>query len=361
MENQQKIGGQRVSNLELYRSIVMILIVAHHFVVNSGVINRMYAIPFSTNSVFLFIFGAWGKTGINCFMLITGFFMCKSNITIKKFIKLVAEVLFYKIVIALIFIITGIGTIKDIIDAFLIVRTIDKNFTACFLMFYLLIPFINILLKNINKTQHVKIMAILAFMYVVCGTIPKFNVSFNYVSWFVFIYLVAAYLRFYVTKEHKWGIMTLGFIILAIVSILVCLLIGQKYDKQIAYAFVSDSNTFLAFAISVCSFMYFKNLKIGYSKLINTIGGSTFGVLCIHANSDTMRDWLWKCFLNVSSAYDFAFGKLVLFSICSVIGIFIVCIVIDVVRKKYLERWFMEWIENTKVYAKLVTSNYDEK
>lgn len=60
--------------------------------------------------------------------------------------------------------------------------------------------------------------------------------------------------------------------------------------------FVSDSNTVLALAISICSFMCFKNLKIGYSKLINTIGGSTFGVLLIHANSDVMREWLWKSF-----------------------------------------------------------------
>lgn len=33
-------GGQRDSNLELYRIIVMFLIVSHHFVVNSGVLEK---------------------------------------------------------------------------------------------------------------------------------------------------------------------------------------------------------------------------------------------------------------------------------------------------------------------------------
>lgn len=103
-------GGQRDSNLELYRIIVMFLIVSHHFVVNSGVLEKMYENPLSVNSIFLFLFGAWGKTGINCFMMITGYFMCKSKITLEKYVKLLCEVIFYNVVIAFIFAITGYGT-----------------------------------------------------------------------------------------------------------------------------------------------------------------------------------------------------------------------------------------------------------
>lgn len=65
------------------------------------------------------------------------------------------------------------------------------------------------------------------------------------------------------------------------------------------------------------------------SRVINTIGGSTFGVLCIHANSDTMRKWLWGTVLNVKGAYSLPFGNLVLFSVISVFGVFEVCLIID--------------------------------
>ena len=133
----------------------MLLIVAHHFVVNSGVTDVMYKNQLSANSVFLFLFGAWGKTGINCFMLITGYFMCKSNITLKKYVKLISEVLFYNIVISLLFLVFGIGSIKDVLEGLLIVRNVNSgNFIACFLVFYLFIPFHNILLQNINENQH---------------------------------------------------------------------------------------------------------------------------------------------------------------------------------------------------------------
>lgn len=82
----------RNSNLELYRIIVMLLIVAHHYVVNSGLITVMEETPLSARSIFFYLFGAWGKIGINCFVLITGYFMCKSQITLQKFMKLLLEV-----------------------------------------------------------------------------------------------------------------------------------------------------------------------------------------------------------------------------------------------------------------------------
>ena len=75
---------RRSSNLELFRIITMLLIVAHHYVVNSGLTatdGPIFSNLLSWKSIFLLLFGAWGKTGINYFVLITGYFMCKSNIT----------------------------------------------------------------------------------------------------------------------------------------------------------------------------------------------------------------------------------------------------------------------------------------
>lgn len=153
------VAKKRDSNLELFRIITMLLIVAHHFVVNSGLIDDgvIYSSPFSVNSIFLLIFGAWGKTGINCFLLITGYFMCKSHITINKYIKLLFEIYFYKIVISCIFWITKYETfsVKSLLLTLLPFKNIEHNFTGCFLLFYLFIPFINIHYKKpFRKTAY---------------------------------------------------------------------------------------------------------------------------------------------------------------------------------------------------------------
>lgn len=62
----------RNSNLELYRILLMLAIVAHHYVANSDLMPILESEQLSFKSAFFLLFGMWGKTGINCFVLITG-------------------------------------------------------------------------------------------------------------------------------------------------------------------------------------------------------------------------------------------------------------------------------------------------
>lgn len=142
--HQKMHRGIRNSNIELFRIISMLVIVAHHYVANSGVINEIVGITEpQLKDYFLLIWGWGGKTGINCFVLITGYFMCKSQITAEKFIKLLAEVEFYNIIIYAVFCLTGYTTFawKAFLDRIILFKSISDGFTPCFLLFYLLIPF----------------------------------------------------------------------------------------------------------------------------------------------------------------------------------------------------------------------------
>ena len=88
--------------------------------------------------------------------------------------------------------------------------------------------------------------------------------------------------------------------------------------------------------------MYFKNLKIRYSPLINKIAASTFGVLCIHANTSTMRKWLWVETLKNTQVYYESGINIVLHAIISVIAVFCICTVIDLLRIQLLEKYFIK-------------------
>lgn len=341
--SEMPVAKKRDSNLELFRIITMLLIVAHHFVVNSGLIDDgvIYSSPFSVNSIFLLIFGAWGKTGINCFLLITGYFMCKSHITINKYLKLLFEIYFYKIVISCIFWITKYETfsVKSLLLTLLPFKNIEHNFTGCFLLFYLFIPFINILIKNLSEKQHISLIIVLFLTYTVIGTVKR--VTFNYITWFSVVYIISAYIRLYPKKffnSSKIVWFMLASIFLSVASVIGCIWISNKTNRNIAYYFVTDSNSFLPLITSVTAFLFFKNLKIKYNGLINAMGASTFGVLLIHANSETMRKWLWTDLLKSTEHFSSDFMPLYAF-IC-VIAIFIVCCIIDQLRIKFLEKPF---------------------
>ena len=121
ISNRQELDSipikNRESGLELFRIITMLLIVIHHYVVNSGITSYLQLSQAPTKFFFFYCVGAFGKTGINCFVLITGYFMCRSKITLRKFLKLFLEVMFYKITITLAFVIfqPGQWTLRSVI------------------------------------------------------------------------------------------------------------------------------------------------------------------------------------------------------------------------------------------------------
>jgi len=181
----------------------------------------------------------------------------------------------------------------------------------------------------------------------VIGTFPMFNISINYVFWFGIIYILAAYIRLYpshIFENRKlWRRTTIISILVGIISIFICLQFGQPYY------FLVDSNKILSVVFALSSFLYFKNLRIKYSKLINIIGGSTFGVLLIHANSDAMRTWLWKDFIDCIGHYQLPIIQLIGYSIGCILSIFIVCIIIDRIRIKLIEGSFFKWFDKLNI------------
>lgn len=347
----------RDSNLELFRIITMLLIVAHHYVVNSGLTapdGPIFAEPLSSDSLYLLLIGAWGKIGINCFVLITGYFMCKSEITATKFFKLLFEIMFYKIIIGLIFIISDYQTFewKSFLKLFVPITSVKHDFVGCFILFFLFIPFLNVLIKNLDERKHIYLLIMCSLTYILFGTFHR--VEMNYVSWFMALYIISSYIRLF---PKKWmsnlkfcGLILLLMVIMSVISVLVCAWLGVRMDKNVPFYFVTDSNALLAILTGVFAFLFFKNLKLPYNGFINAVASTTFGVLLIHANSDTMRQWLWKDTLDNVGHYGMS-----LYVICCVVGVFAICSMIDYLRIKLIERpFFCFWDRKCATIERLI-------
>lgn len=348
--------NKRNSSIELFRIITMLVIVAHHYVVNSGITNVIAENDLSWKSLFLLVFGWGGKTGINCFVFITGYFMCKSNITLKKFLKLILELEFYNIVIYMIFVLTGYAelSIGTIIKTILPIYGIGSGFTHSFLVFYLLIPFVNILVHGMNEKQFQKLILLSITVFTILPTFCFVNITMNYVIWFVILYLCAAYVRICPKKIFDntkiWKIATIVLILLSWASVIVGAYVSRMLGGDITYYFVNDSNKILALSTAVSGFMCFKNLEIGYNKWVNKIAASAFGVLIIHSNSDVMRKWLWQDVVQSVKFWDSNY--IVIHAIVSVLLIYIICTCIDAVRIEMIERPFFVWFDKIESKGK---------
>lgn len=190
-------------------------------------------------------------------------------------------------------------------------------------------------------------------VYVILPSFARANVVFNYVTWFSILFIIASYIRLYPkdwfsNTKITWMLMVVS-LILSWGSVAVLATLSRMVGKNIgiSYFFVSDSNKVLALATGVSAFLFFKNIKIGYNKIINTIAASTFGVLLIHANSNTMRRWLWQDTFNNVGAYES--GNVVIHAVVSVVLIYAVCTVIDLIRIRLVENPIMHQLDKINI------------
>ena len=334
----------RSSNLELFRIIVMFFVVMHHYVINSGLFETILAKSvFSVGDYVMILLAGFGKIGINCFVLITGYFMCTSKITFRKYFKLLLEVMLYKIIIYLVFLACGYEKISGgaILRTFLPITSLSDGFTDCFLVFYLTIPFLNILVDNMDKRIHFRLNVLLLVAYSLFVSLPWMTVRYNYLTWFVVLYFIASYIRRYpvafLENKKACGIAAALLFVFCLLSIAGGMYGVSKgaagYTK--VYTFVSDCPKPLAVAFSVTAFCFFKSINLRYNKFINTVSATTFGVLLIHSNSDAMRQWLWQDLLKVKHYADSSLSVVYMLACC--VGVFIVCSIIDLIRVYVVE------------------------
>ena len=194
-----------------------------------------------------------------------------------------------------------------------------------------------------NKRQHQLLMALCLFIYTILGTTTRIYVAMNYLTWFCVLYFISSYIRIYgihyKNVKIKWGWLSFISIIISAISVLVFSTIVNTSWRE--FIFVSDSNHIMAVISSICLFMYFKDLQIKNSAFINKVASCMFGVLLIHANSDTMRRWLWCETLDNVGWFQTDYA--VFHALVSVTIIFIICVIIDIIRQKFVEKPFLNY------------------
>ena len=127
-------------------------------------------------------------------------------------------------------------------------------------------------------------------------------------------------------------------LVITFASVVFMIMMGAVIKKGSPFYFLYDANKLGAVLVSVMMFVTFKNLSIGYSKLINLIAKTTFGVLLIHANSSAWREFMWVDLLHVNTFYSLPLFVLVCRSILIVAGVFVFCSLIDMIRIYLIER-----------------------
>ena len=346
-----KINVDRKMNFELLRIIAMLMIIALHYWGKSGFIDA--ATP-STPGYFL----AWSirsvcYCAVNCYVLITGYFMIGTSFKPSKLIRLWLQVFEYTIVFYFIACFMGISSFSllGLGKCFFPITTEAYWFVTKYLLLYAISPFLNKYIESCDKKTLSNTCIVLLTVFSIIPTFLCFcdftNIENGYsLIWFVTLYFVAAYIRLYGIKliDCKWKCLAglaINVIILFSVKIGLYYLTEKVLGKADFTNLLFRYNTVFVFGAAISLFGFFRNVSINNTKMkciIGCLSPATLGVYLIHLNP-SIKDWFWKEIINPMK-YNNCFMLFVHF-IFIVITVYVISTLIELIRLFLLENSLM--------------------
>lgn len=293
-----KKENKRDSNFEVLRILSMIMIVFHHLSVHSGL--NLSTIEIFPNVLWIKFIQMGGKIGVNLFVLISGYFLINSErIKISKILKLWGQMLFTSISIYIVFCILGLEHLKIqyIIKRILPVIFEEWWFSSTYFVLYIISPVLNNMLKRIERNNYKRMLLIMLVFWCIIPTLFGTSFQSNSLIWFVTLYCVAGYIKLY---GQDWKISNKKYFLLALVIVIFTyssvILLDLKnirvsnFENNILYFY--NMQRLPMFLISLFVFLGFKETTVEYSRFINIIASTTFGIYLIH-DDNYMRRFLW--------------------------------------------------------------------
>lgn len=202
---------------------------------------------------------------VNCFVLISGYFLINSKFKAERILRTIFETIFYTFTITIILFLSGKADLIDVAKS--IMPFAPTKFSYWFVNKYLAVillsPFINRVCCSLSKKQYQiligSLLLIASTLFVIFPFGKLFGNGFS-LLWMTTIYISGGYLRLNTPKFGYWGISIL--ILLATYNLCTIYLNGVI---QLQY------NSLITYSLSIATFMWFKDLSVSSSGIIDRI------------------------------------------------------------------------------------------
>lgn len=276
---------------------------------------------------------------VNVFILISGYFLCKQTVTLKKIFKLWIQVELYSVGIYLILCIISSANIsfniKDLVKYALPLFANQYWFFTQYIILIVLSPILNHFINSLNQEQYKKVLLVLLILFSAIPTISIFGNTFGMnngfsFSWFIVLYLVSAYLRYYpINFVHPGLIYIACSAILLFSKILSSIIPSLAIVSNLLFIY----NSIIVMISSVMLFMFFNNLNIK-NTTITKIASLTFAVYLLHEHG-ALRNILWD---NIICLDNFVYNPLIftIRFVVSILSVFFCGLAVDFIRCKIM-------------------------
>jgi len=326
--NQAK-NNMRNYGLDILRCLAMVMVVILHFLDKGDVLRNLADEgSFAASDHAAWILEAFCIVAVNCYMLLSGYFLKENSFKLSRLLGLVCKIWLYSVIVGIIG--TSLGLQSDPVDTYYILRLIFPIsmgtywFMTAYIFFYILLPALGIAASRMNsRMMKILIVCLTAFHCIVKSVVPAQMSVDNRgmdVVWYIVLYFIAVYIRRFTVygeagaletgntvnsvsgkaataKKHNaafWIILYLIFALLiygeAMVLRAVYLKTGaMSYIINVSYAY----NHIFALAASVCLFVFFLVCRPGekIGRIFAFLGKYSLGVYLLHENISIRYAW----------------------------------------------------------------------
>ena len=345
---------QRNIQIEIIRILAMFMIVLGHVFLYGHVAENVQN-SMMTREIITAI-KVFATPGTDIFVLISGYFLLNSKMSVKRITILWLQILFYSVSLYLFMTVLGTNTFscKGLVMAFFPIAFNQYWFMRVYFYLVLCAPFLNRLLNSLNQEAHKYLILLGIILMVIPASIPGialFNSEAgNGILWFMMLYSTGAYFSKYPPRYSARR-----YIIMAFICFMVAFLSKEGISwlsTFLGFAGKGESRfcTFDAFPIYVesccliCVGIKMK-LKIRHNcfveKAILFLSESTAGVYMIHEHP-LVRSIIWR-WLNSGN-------HMIVYAIFIAVFVFVACSMIDQVTWKKILRYLRK-IDTEKLDA----------
>lgn len=345
---------KRNPSFELLRIVAMLMIIVLHYNTQTGALLQL-GLPATGVSVFANVMESFCITGLNTYVLISGFFLSRGKVRISRLLQLICQVYFYTIAISLAMMVVGTyalhtgNSLYKMVQYIFPISSEHYWFVTAYVIMYVLAPVMNAAVDKLSRKQMKAVILLLLVWFcfiksVVPVLFPTDKFGYEY-GWFICLYLIAAYIRKYdVVLFYNAGKSALVFVLSCLASATMSISLyyinynwgGFSHFQEVPF----NQNFIFTLTGSLGLFSFFRFYKMRENKaadVVRFVGPLTFGVYLVHMHVEIRDRWVeWMEHLLGPVPFH-SVPLFALHAICSVIIVFIAGVFVDWIRKMIFE------------------------
>lgn len=347
---------ERESGIELYKVIAIFLIVLSHVIqtltepnyvlgIGEGTFINIATATTNLNVLLLALFRICGALGNNMFFICSAWFLVNSKkMSLKKVVHMILDVWIINMIVLIALRSIGVQLqISDTVKTFFPTTFANNWYITCYLLFYMIHPFLNRMLEQLSINEHLAFATILFVIYFIIPVLPLEEINLFFANEFVIFlatYVIVSFIKIYKnewTKKLKTNKCILFVSIISYVVLILCVdFLGLRtnyfLNRLVRW---NMNNSLFMFLIAFSSFNVMKKKKF-INRTINYLSSLSLLVYIFHENLAFRR--YFRPVIEFSILNRFGIEHAFICAVCMAVSLAILSFIISAIYKIFFTK-----------------------